>query len=137
MIKIEVTQAASRDEIGIYPYKFDEIVIGDNYSCDLILSNTGIDNEAIKLTVVKQDLILETLSFNQFVVLNGKKMSGHLKLRPNDRIQLGESALKVIEFSQNKTEDDFPYEKYEKILLNDGPQKELVIAIENELKKLS
>lgn len=137
MIKIEVTKSESRDELGLYPYKFDEIIVGPHYHCDLVLSDTGKNKDTVKLFVFENHLMLETTVVDQFIILNGKKMSGRLKLLPNDRFNLGSTELKVIGFEKNTNPDDFPYEKYEKILLNDGPQKDLVIAIENELKKLS
>lgn len=137
MIKLEVTKSPSPDEIGMYQFQFDEVSIGATLSNDIILTNQAIKDERIKVHFDGDDLILETTAINQFIILNNKKMSGRLKLQPNDIISFGECELKVQKCEKNKKPDDFPYEKYEKILINDGPQKDLVIAIEDELKKLS
>lgn len=137
MIKIEVLHSPSPDEVGIYQFQFDEIIIGATLSNDIILSNQKIKDERIRIYFDGNDLILETTVINQFIILNKKKFSGRLKLKTNDIINFGQCELKILDCLKNQSEDDFPYEKYEKILMNDGPQKDLVIAIENELKKLS
>ena len=137
MIKLEVPKSPSPDELGIYQFQFDEINIGATLSNDIILTNQDIKDERIKVHWDGDDLILETTAINQFIILNNKKFSGRLKLQPNDLITFGECEIKVQKCEKNQHADDFPYEKYEKILMNDGPQKDLVIAIVDELKKLS
>ena len=137
MIRVEVTKSPSPDELGIYQFQFDEIIIGATLSNDIILTNQSIKDERIRIFIDGKDLILQTTIINQFIVLNNKKMSGRLKLKPNDLIRFGECEIKIISSERNISKDDFPYEKYEKIMLNDGPQKDLVLALENELKKLS
>lgn len=137
MIKLEVIKSPSPDEIGIYKFQFDEITIGAILSNDIILTNQAIKDERLKIYYDGNDLILQTTVINQYIVLNNKKMSGRLKLKPNDIIRFGECELKVLVSEKNSSPDDFPYEKYERIIMNDGPQKDLILAIEDELKKLS
>lgn len=137
MIKVEVIKSPSPDELGIYKFQFEEIYLGATLSNDIILTNQEIKDERIKIFLDGDDLILQTTAINQFIVLNNKKMSGRLKMQPNDIIRFGQCEIKILASQRNKTPDDFPYEKYEKIIMNDGPQKDLVLAIENELKKLS
>ena len=123
MIKLEVTKSPSPDEIGIFHFQFDEVIIGATLSNDIILTNQNIKDEKIKIFFDGKTLFLETMSINQFIILNNKKMSGRLKIQENDRISFGECEIKVCKCEKNNTPDTFPYEKYEKILMNNGLKK--------------
>ena len=68
--------------------------------------------------------------------LNGKKISGRLKLKVQDIVKLEHIELKILSFNSTRTGDNFPYEKYKEIILKGGPKVDLIEDIENELKKL-
>lgn len=107
MIHLEILSSSDPLAIGLYEFEFNHVHIGRSKKNDLIFQDKELPLKYMLLKIVEDNsginLMVKSLVRQPFFFINGKKISGALKIRPNDVIAFGENKIKILGFK--KTED--------------------------------
>lgn len=120
MIQIEVLSSSDPLAIGLYDFGYDSITIGRSKKNDLIFLDKELPLNYILIRIIEDTngnaLMIKSLTPSPFFFINGKKISGALKIRVNDIITFGPNTIKILRFEKNQIEEDFSanYEKFSK-----------------------
>ena len=116
MIYLEVTKCSDPLALGIYEYEFDKISIGRSKKNDLIFLDSELPLHYLDIKIVQGQLVVQSLVRSPFFFVNGKKISGTLKLKPNDLIAFGSNQIRIINSSLTNLSADFSsaYEVFNK-----------------------
>lgn len=120
MIHIEVLSSSDPLAIGIYDFGYDSLTIGRSKKNDLIFLDKELPLNYILIKIIEEKngyaLIIKSLTSSPYFFINGKKISGTLKIRANDIIAFGPNKIKILHFEKNHVEEDFSasYEKFTK-----------------------
>ncbi|MBY0414874.1 MAG: hypothetical protein K2Q18_11945, partial [Bdellovibrionales bacterium] len=110
MIHLEILSSSDANAVGLYDFEYDEIYIGRSKKNDLIFLDKELPLNFMALQIIEEvnGLFLVARSFTRlpFFFLNGKKISGALKIYPNDIIAFGDNQIKIKSFKQTKVEED-------------------------------
>ncbi|HEY8569432.1 FHA domain-containing protein [Microbulbifer sp.] len=74
-----------------------KVTIGRGSQCDLTLADASVAKLHAEILVDGEELELRNLAGNGQVMVNGKLVDGNCRLYRNDRIQLGERNLTVVD----------------------------------------
>ncbi len=116
MIYLEVTKSRDPLALGVYEYEFDQINIGRSKKNDLIFLDQELPLHYLTIKFMQGQLVVQSLVKEPFFFVNGKKISGTLKLKPNDTIAFGENEIRVQQSALTTTSVDFSqvYEVFNK-----------------------
>lgn len=110
MIHIEILSSSDPLAIGLYEFEFDHIHIGRSKKNDLIFLEKILPLNFMNLEILQDSdgthLVARSLTRSPFFFINGKKVSGLLKVRINDVIAFGENQIKILDFSRTHEADD-------------------------------
>lgn len=107
MIHLEVTKSSDPLALGIYEYDFDTISIGRSKKNDLIFLDQELPLHYLDIKIVQGQLVVQSLVRSPFFFVNGKKISGTLKLKPNDTIAFGGNQIRIINSALTNLSADF------------------------------
>ncbi len=119
MIHVEILTSSDSLAIGLYEFEYDHLLIGRSKKNDLIFLDRELPLNYMMLQVAEdhksQYLYVKSLTRSPFFFINGKKISGALKIRIGDVIAFGENKIKVLDFKKTKQETDLSeaYAKFE------------------------
>lgn len=107
MIHLEILSSSDSLAVGLYEFEFNHIHLGRSKKNDLIFKDKELPLKYMMLKIVEDNsgtnLMVKSLIRQPYFFVNGKKISGALKIRPNDVIAFGENKIKILAFK--KTED--------------------------------
>lgn len=110
MIHLEIISSKDPFAVGLYEYEFDRVYIGRSKKNDLIFLDKELPLNYLSIFVVKDEkglnLAVKSFTRSPFFFVNGKKISGVLKLRRNDLIAFGENQIKIIDFGKSQIEEN-------------------------------
>jgi hypothetical protein len=110
MIYLEILSSSDPLAIGLYEFEYDHVHIGRSKKNDLIFVEKTLPANFMNLHIIQDSqgthLIARSLTRSPFFFINGKKVSGVLKIRPNDIIAFGDNQIKIVKFHKNREEDD-------------------------------
>jgi pSer/pThr/pTyr-binding forkhead associated (FHA) protein len=114
MIHIEVLKSSIPDAIGLYEFEFDQLSVGRSKKCDLIFLDKGLPLEFLIIHYSSSHLIVKSTTKDPAYYLNGKKVSGSLRIKPGDIISFGEQEIKIVAAEKTKQDEDLSavYEKF-------------------------
>jgi hypothetical protein len=106
MIYLEIIKSSDPLAMGLYEYEFDQITIGRSKKSDLIFLESELPLHFLTIKFMHQHLVIQSLSRSPYFFVNGKKISGMLKLKPQDIIAFGENQIRIIKTSPSLPETD-------------------------------
>lgn len=134
MIHVEIIKSNDPLALGVYEYEYDQINIGRSKKNDLIFLDKELPLQYLILKFTQGHLIVQSLTRSPYFFVNGKKVSGTLKLHPNDIIAFGQNQIRIIksfstdgvidfsiayeEFLQKSPELKFALEFIEEVLID-------------------
>ncbi|MDD4973032.1 MAG: FHA domain-containing protein [Bacteriovorax sp.] len=107
MIYLEVTKSSDPLVLGVYQFEFDQISIGRSKKNDLIFLDRELPLQYLLIKLAQGQLIVQSLNRSPFFFVNGKKISGTLKLKANDTVAFGENQIRIIESAVTNQPVDF------------------------------
>ena len=120
MITIEVQKSSDETALGTYEFNYDLLYIGRSLKNDLIFQDRELPLKYILLKIVDDfgvpTVLIKSLKTEPYFFVNGKKISGSLKIRPGDVIAFGKNQLKIISFEKTQSDMDLAeaFEHFEK-----------------------
>lgn len=120
MINIEVISSSEPLAIGPYDFHFDYLFIGRSKKCDLIFKDRELPLRFLQIYIYEDEfgecLIIKSLINHPYFFINGKKVSGSLRIRIGDIIAFGKNQIKIISFKKTNVPDNIAeeYENFEK-----------------------
>lgn len=102
MIYIEVTKSSDPTAIGLYDFCFDTIYIGRSKKSDLIILDQNCPLHYLELKIINNQLIIKNFKNQNHFFINGKKVSGTLKLKTRDIISFGKESFTIKDFSSTQ-----------------------------------
>lgn len=120
MIHIEILTSSDPFAIGLYEFEFDQVFIGRSKKNDLIFLDRELPLNYMMLQVLADQsdpyLVVRSLTRTPYFFINGKKISGALKIRVGDVIAFGDNKFKIIAYKNTKQETDLSeaYTKFAK-----------------------
>lgn len=116
MIYLEVTSSRDPDAIGLYEYEFDQVTMGRSKKSDLIFLDKELPLHYLVIKFLGGQLVVQSRVKEPYFFVNGKKISGTLKLKPNDTIAFGSNQIRVVNAMPTNMSADFSsaYEKFNK-----------------------
>lgn len=106
MIYLEVEKSSDPTALGLYEFEFDHITIGRSKKNDLIFLEREFPLHFLTVKFVSGQLVVQSLNRVPFFV-NGKKVSGSLKLKMNDLISFGENTIRLVKSGVSNESVDF------------------------------
>ena len=119
MIHIEILSSSDPLAVGLYEFEFDHILIGRSKKNDLIFLDKELPLSYMILQIAQDHkqthLVIRSLTRSPFFFVNGKKISGALKVRPNDEIAFGENKIRILRYERTRNDADLSaaYAKFE------------------------
>ncbi|MBP9680441.1 MAG: FHA domain-containing protein [Bacteriovorax sp.] len=101
MIYLEIIKSSDPESIGLYEFEFDQVSIGRSKKNDLIFNEKEVPLRYIVIKIIQNQLIVQGQSTEPYFFINGKKISGTLKLKPNDIVAFGSNQIKIIKAAAN------------------------------------
>lgn len=99
MIHFEVIKSPDENVLSEFKYYQNQIYIGRGQG-DLWINDKELLKSHIMLEVINKDLILHPQKDVPFYLINGKRASAIRKLKRGDKVSLGNTTIKVIEFEE-------------------------------------
>ena len=96
MIYVEVTKSSDPLTLGVYEFEFDQISIGRSKKNDLIFLDPELPLRYLYIKIVQEQLIVQSQARFPFFFVNGKKISGTLKIKEKDTIAFGDNQIRII-----------------------------------------
>lgn len=110
MIHLEILSSSDPLAVGLYEFEFDHIHVGRSKKNDLIFLDRELPANYLTLQIIMEKngpaLVVRSLVRSPFFFVNGKKISGALKIRANDVIAFGENKFKILAFAKTEKETD-------------------------------
>ena len=85
---------------GFYEFEFDRITIGRSKKNDLIFLDKDLPLHFLSLLFVQDQLLIKSTTRTPPYFVNGKKLSGTVKVKANDIIAFGENQIRIIKSQQ-------------------------------------
>jgi hypothetical protein len=116
MIYLEVTKSSDPLVLGLYEFEFDQISIGRSKRNDLIFLDLELPLKYLQLKIIQEQLVVQSLNRTSFFFINGKKISGTLKVKNNDIIAFGDNQIRIVKSAVSNPPVDFSssYEHFNK-----------------------
>ncbi len=110
MIHLEILTSSDPLAIGLYEFEFNHVHIGRSKKNDLIFLDREFPLQYMTIEIIQDKhgpgLVVRSLTRTPFFFVNGKKISGVLKVRPSDVISFGENKIKIHGFALTTNETD-------------------------------
>ncbi len=110
MIHLDVISASDPLALGLYEFEYNYVYIGRSKKNDLIFLDKDIPAMYLKISIIDdgkgEHLIIKNNLNDPFFLINGKKISGSLKLKINDVISFAATKLKIINYKKNLNDLD-------------------------------
>lgn len=116
MIYIEVEKSSDRWALGFYEFEFNQITIGRSKRNDLIFNDSELPLNFLSIKFLQDVLVVQSSTRIPFFFVNGKKVSGTLKIKENDVIAFGENQLRIkkAQFTSEAIDFSLAYEEFNK-----------------------
>ncbi|MCM2349535.1 MAG: hypothetical protein NDI69_05905 [Bacteriovoracaceae bacterium] len=109
MINFEIQESPDSNVIAVFKYFQNQIYLGRN-SGDLWINDNELFPGHVMLEVMDQNLLIHPMRDVTYFLINGKRATNIRKLKINDRITIGKTTIKIINFEET------PQESKKKIL---------------------
>ena len=110
MIHLEILTSSDSLAIGLYDFEYDHVHIGRSKKNDLIFVEKELPASYMKIEIVEDykgcHLVARSLTRSPYFFINGKKISGVIKIRINDIIAFGDNKIKILNFKKTHEVDD-------------------------------
>ena len=117
-------------------FLFNTITIGTDSHSDIIIQSKKIIPPEIYLKIIKDKLVISTNQKDLFFLHNGKKVSGNIRLKPQDTISFDSCEFKIINFINEidkNNENEFE-KKYQSIIKKEKlREKEIIEIVEKNI----
>lgn len=120
----------------ILRFLFDTITIGTDSNSDIIIPSNKLNYSEIYLTIRRGKLEISTKQKDLFYLHNGKKVSGNIKLKPQDIVSFDSCEFRIINFSNevNLNNDGEFEKKYQNLTKKENfREKEIIEVIEKNM----
>lgn len=107
MIHLEIIKSSEPWALGIYEFEFDHISIGRSKKNDLIFLDPLIPLNYLVIKILQGQLVVQSLLRSPFFFVNEKKVSGILKIKPDDIISFGDNHIRIIKSAVTNQSVDF------------------------------
>jgi hypothetical protein len=107
MIYLEITKSPDPLLLGLYEFEFDQISIGRSKRNDLVFLDKELPSVFMHLKIIQEHLVVKSLKRGPFFFINGKKISGTLKLKLNDLIAFGDNEIRILKYGMTNQPNDF------------------------------
>lgn len=116
MIYLEVIHSRDPLALGLYPFEFDQIAIGRSTKNDLIFLDPELPLRFLSIQFKGEQLVVQNFARSPFFFVNGKKVSGLLKIKMNDIIAFGENQIRIVDcaVSNKPTDLTSAYDEFNK-----------------------
>jgi hypothetical protein len=107
MIHIEVLSSRDQSAQGCYEYEYDQITMGRSKKNDLIFLDKELPLHYLVIRFLGGQLVVQSQVKEPYFFVNGKKISGTLKLKVNDTIAFGNNQIRVVKADETNSSTDF------------------------------
>lgn len=107
MIHIEVLSSRDQSALGSYEYEYDQVTLGRSKKNDLIFLDKELPLHYLVIRFLSGQLVVQSQVKEPFFFVNGKKISGTLKLKVNDTIAFGTNQIRVVKADETNSSTDF------------------------------
>ena len=107
MIYLEITKSSDPLVLGVYEFEFDQISIGRSKKNDLIFLDRELPLRYLMIKIIQDQLVVQSLTREPYFFVNGKKISGTLKVKNDDIIAFGENQIRIIKSAVTTRPVDF------------------------------
>ena len=101
MIQLEILSGPDRNALGNFQYFQNEIYLGRT-SGDLRIQDPQVLESHLMIEIVESDLIIHPQKKVEFYLIDGKRASTIRKIKAGQKITIGGTTFKIINFSFNE-----------------------------------
>lgn len=110
MIHLEILSSSDPLAVGLYEFEYDHVHLGRSKKNDLIFLDKALPLNFMVLEIIQDSqgthLVAKSKSPTPFFFINGKKVSGLIKVRHSDVIAFGDNQIKILNFQRTHEEQD-------------------------------
>ncbi|MFA6237369.1 MAG: FHA domain-containing protein [Bacteriovorax sp.] len=116
MVYLEVIKSSDPLALGLYEFEFDQISMGRSRKNDLIFKDRELPLQFLTIKFLQGQLVIQSITRSPYFFINGKKISGILKLKVGDVIAFGENQIRIVKAAVTNETADFSaaYEEFNK-----------------------
>jgi len=120
MIHVDVLASSDPLALGLYEFEYNYLYIGRSKKNDLIFLDKEIPAMFLKLFIYSdgknEQLVVKNNKNDPFYFINGKKVSGSIKLKNEDVVSFASIKFQIKNFKKNEVDVDLSsaYEEFEK-----------------------
>ena len=96
MINLKITDSVDPEKIGNYTFHKNLIYIGNKYSCDIYIKDNSIISNHIFIEVIEQRLLVHLNKEIDFILINGKRTTGHKYVGVGETISIGKNTWYLL-----------------------------------------
>lgn len=138
MIKIEIINSPDMDAQGVYQFELDHFTMGSHKKDNLIIHDKKIKSHHIKFEINENDLFIDSNIENYYFLNSQKKVYGRKKFKKDSLFQIGDTKIKILDFSQTtKSQDPEAFAQNLENISHDPLLKEIINNLEDEISQLS
>lgn len=101
MIHFEVSESPDQNVISSFKYFQNQIYVGRTMG-DLWINDNSLLTSHLMLEVIGKELLIHPQKGVEFFLINGKRSTNIRKLKPNDKVSIGNTTFKVIAFEETE-----------------------------------
>lgn len=101
MIHFEVSESPDQNVISSFKYFQNQIYVGRTMG-DLWINDNSLLTSHLMLEVIGKELLIHPQKGVDFFLINGKRSTNIRKLKPNDKVSIGNTTFKVIAFEETE-----------------------------------
>ncbi len=102
MIQINIIDSIDRDKIGSFTFHKNLIYIGNTFSADVFLKDDNLLSNYVFIEIVDGKLLVHLNKEVPFILINGKRTTGHKFINIGDTIGISDNKLKIEAFIETK-----------------------------------
>lgn len=107
MIHLDVLNSRDPLALGLYEYEYDQVTMGRSKKNDLIFLDKELPLHYLVIRYISGQLVVQSRVKEPFFFVNGKKVSGTLRLKVNDTIAFGNNQIRVVKATETNASSDF------------------------------
>lgn len=121
MIEVSIETSIDSEKIGKFSFNKNLIYIGKDQGCDLYINDSTLNHNHIFIEIIDSKLLCHLGRSTEFILVNGKRTTGHKSITIGDTLTIGNSLIKIISFvkTTSQTYKDLLNSETEKILESD------------------
>jgi hypothetical protein len=135
MINFEITESPDHNVTSVFKYFQNQIYLGKGQG-DLWIDDGELRPAHVMLEVIGKDLLIHPQKKVEFYLVNGKRASTIKKLKPHDKITIGQTLITILGYEETikNSKKDVLNQKLNKLIEENSPRLNIIESLTKRMK---